>query len=53
MEEGFGNNVPAIFHAEFKDGSVKMFKGADATGLIMNPDVDAITVLAPMAGGLR
>ncbi|HAR45065.1 MAG TPA: hypothetical protein DCS05_02525 [Nitrospiraceae bacterium] len=51
MLEGYGNNVPAVFHAEYQDGSVKMFKDKDAAGLIDDPLVREITVLAPIAGG--
>ncbi len=51
MTEGYGKNIPAIFHAEYQDGSAKMFKGADAGGLIDDPTVQEITVIAPIAGG--
>ena len=51
MQEGYGKNIPAVFHAEYKDGSVKMFKNADAAGLINDANVLEITVLAPIAGG--
>lgn len=51
MKEGYGNNVPAIFHAEFNDGSYKVFKGRDAAQLIDNPEVNEVTVIAPIAGG--
>lgn len=49
--EGYGNNVPAAFHAEYHDGHVKMFKGRDAAGLIDDPAVKEVTVIAPIAGG--
>jgi len=51
MLEGYGNNIPAVFHAEYQDGSVKMFKGKDAAGLIDDPSVSEVTVIAPIAGG--
>lgn len=51
MQEGYGNNIPAVFHAEYDDGSVKMFKGKAAAGLIDDPTVREVTVIAPIAGG--
>ncbi len=51
MQEGYGNNIPAVFHAEYGDGSVKMFKGNAAAGLIDDPSVREVTVIAPIAGG--
>jgi len=51
MKGGYGNNVPAVFHAEYGDGSSKIFKAGDAAGLIDDPSVKEVTVLAPMAGG--
>ncbi len=51
MQEGYGNNVPAVFHAEYQDGTVKMFKGREAAGLIDDPEVREVTVMAPIAGG--
>jgi hypothetical protein len=51
MKEGYGNKIPAVFHAEYGDGSVKVFKGRDAAGLIDDPDVSEVTVIAPIAGG--
>lgn len=51
MKEGYGNKVPALFHAEYNDGSVKTFKGRDAAHLIDDPDVNEVTVIAPIAGG--
>jgi hypothetical protein len=51
MKEGYGNNIPAIFHAEYNDGKVKMFKGKDASHLIDDPSVKEVTIIAPIAGG--
>lgn len=51
MQEGYGKNVPAIFHAEFKNGDIKSFQGDKAKELIDNPDVEEVTVIAPIVGG--
>lgn len=50
VEEGYGKNIPAIFHAEYKDGSTKVFKGGEAKNLI-NDDIEEVTVIAPIIGG--
>lgn len=51
MNEGYGGKVPAIFHAEFSDGSTKVFRGKDAGELIGRTDVEACTIIAPICGG--
>ena len=51
MREGYGNNIPAIFHATRNDGTVVVKKGAEAQDLIYDPQVREITVITPMAGG--
>jgi len=51
MKEGYGNKVPAVFHAEKKDGSVEVAKGKDAGKFLRDPDVQEVTVIAPLAGG--
>jgi hypothetical protein len=51
MKDGYGDKVPAIFHAEFNDGSTKVYTGKEAKELINNPDVNECTVIAPIAGG--
>lgn len=51
MKEGYGNKIPAVFHAEKLDGSVEVKKGNDAKDLIYDPNVREITVIAPLAGG--
>jgi len=53
MKTGYGNNVPALFHTEFKNGEVVQFKGSEAAPLIGRPDVETVWVIAPMAGGSR
>lgn len=53
MTEGYGKNVPAVFFAEKKDGSVERFTGRAAAGLIDDPDVAEVTVIAPIAGGVE
>ncbi len=45
--------IPAVFHAEYQGGEVRMFKGSDAAGLIDDPAVKEVTVIAPIAGGNR
>lgn len=51
MKEGYEDNVPAVFHAEMKGGRVEVLKGKEAEGLLRNPDVQEVTVIAPLAGG--
>ena len=51
MDEGYGKNIPAVFFAEMNDGSVEKFTGKAAAGLIDNPEVNEVTVIAPIAGG--
>ena len=51
MQEGYGKKIPAVFHAEYGDGSVKMFTGDKAAGLLDDTNVQEVTVIAPMAGG--
>ena len=51
MREGYGNNVPAVFFAERTDGTVTRAVGKDAAGLIDDPGVAEVTVIAPIAGG--
>lgn len=51
MQEGYGNNVPAVFFAEHKDGTVTRAVGKEAATLIDDPDVSEVTVIAPIAGG--
>lgn len=51
MQEGYGKKVPAVFFADMKSGEVKKLVGKDAAGLIDDPDVNEVTVIAPIAGG--
>ena len=51
MREGYGPNVPAVFHTEFKNGEVVQFRGDEAAPLIDRPDVEACWVIAPICGG--
>lgn len=51
MKEGYGGNVPAIFHATKTDGAVEVYKGKDAKTLLNDPDVQEVTVVGPLAGG--
>jgi hypothetical protein len=51
MKEGYGDKIPAVFHAEMKDGTTEVFKGKKAKDLIRNPEVQEVTVIAPLVGG--
>jgi len=51
MKSGYGNNVPAVFHAEKTDGSVEVLKGKEAGKFLRDPDVEEVTVISPLAGG--
>ena len=51
INEGYGKKIPGIFHAEFNDGSTKIYEGKEAKELINNPDVNEVTIIAPIAGG--
>ena len=51
METGYGNNIPAVFIAEKADGSVEKAKANDAERFLHDPDVQEVTVIAPIAGG--
>jgi hypothetical protein len=51
MQEGYGNNVPAIFFADMEDVSTKKLVGKDAATLLDDPQVREVTVIAPIAGG--
>ena len=51
MQEGYGNNVPAVFFADMADGSTRRVVGRDAAPLIDDPGVLEVTVIAPIAGG--
>lgn len=51
MKNGYGNNIPALFMAEFQDGSTKAYPAKIASELLDDPGVLEVTVIAPMAGG--
>lgn len=51
MQEGYGNNVPAVFFADKTDGSTVKAVGREAAPLLDDPEVLEVTVLAPIAGG--
>lgn len=53
IKEGYGGRIPPVFFAEFKDGSLDRFneKEAKEEDIIHNPEIEIITVTAPMAGG--
>lgn len=51
MREGYSGKIPPVFHTEFKNGEVVMFTGAEAQALIGRPDVETVTIMAPLCGG--
>ena len=53
IADGYGNNIPAVFHTEFKNGEILHVGSKDpaAPTIIDRPDVDQVWIIAPMAGG--